>query len=102
MVITMFPHCFHRSQVEEALGGSMGSGDVFEAELQHVAALAACAANMRVFDEGKWKSDVGSLEKRFVQWIFGMDFEGIFQFFMDFDVGYSNLFFDFSMLFFFV
>ena len=40
----------------------MGSGDVFDAELQHVAALAACAANMRVFDEGKWKSDVGPLE----------------------------------------
>ena len=55
-------HHFH-CQVEEALGSSMGSGDVFEAELQHVAALAACAANMRVFEEGKWKSDVGPLEK---------------------------------------
>eukprot|EP00435_Cladocopium_sp_Y103_P050538 s442_g15.t1 len=50
-----------KKQVEEALGASKGSGDVFEAELQHVAALAACAANMRVFDEGKWKSDVGYL-----------------------------------------
>lgn len=46
-------------QVEEALGGSKGSGEVYDAELSHVAALAACAANMRVFDESAWKSDVG-------------------------------------------
>eukprot|EP00438_Fugacium_kawagutii_P016630 Skav205650 [mRNA] locus=scaffold458:158289:165391:+ [translate_table: standard] len=48
-----------KKQVEEALGGSKGSGDVYDAELSHVAALAACAANMRVFDESAWKSDVG-------------------------------------------
>ena len=57
-----FPMAPWVPQVEEALGDSKGSGEVFEAELQHVSALAACAANMRVFDEGKWKSDVGPLE----------------------------------------
>ncbi|CAE7447731.1 TEF3 [Symbiodinium pilosum] len=50
-----------KKQVSSALGSDAGSGDVFEAELTHVAALAACAANMRVFDEGLWKSDVGYL-----------------------------------------
>eukprot|EP00439_Symbiodinium_sp_Y106_P059383 s2085_g8.t1 len=50
-----------KKQVSEALGSSAGSGDVFDAELTHVSALAACAANMRVFDEALWKSDVGYL-----------------------------------------
>lgn len=50
-----------KKQVSEALGGSAGSGDVFDAELMHVSALAACAANMRVFDEALWKTDVGYL-----------------------------------------
>ena len=50
-----------KKQVSEALGGSAGSGDVFDAELTHVSALAACAANMRVFDEALWKTDVGYL-----------------------------------------
>ena len=47
--------------MEGALGDKKGSGDVYEAELTHVSALAACAANMRVFDEKAWKSDVGRL-----------------------------------------
>ena len=50
-----------KKQVEGALGDKKGSGDVYEAELTHVSALAACAANMRVFDEKSWKSDVGYL-----------------------------------------
>ena len=50
-----------KQQVEEALGDKKGSGDVYEAELAHVSGLAACAANMRVFDESAWKKDVGYL-----------------------------------------
>ena len=50
-----------QKQVSAALGGNASSGDVFETELTHVSALAACAANMRVFDANLWKKDVGCL-----------------------------------------
>ncbi|CAK9004790.1 unnamed protein product [Durusdinium trenchii] len=50
-----------KKQVQDALGDKKGSGEVYEAELSHVSALAACAANMRVFDDSAWKKDVGYL-----------------------------------------
>ena len=79
--------------MEEAPGGAKGSGEVFEAELQHVSALAACAANMRVFDEGKWKSDVGYLET----WIFHGFFMDFYGFLMDVEWMFNG-FMDFSLI----
>ena len=69
-----------KAQVEQALGAKKGSGDVYAAELSHVAALAACAANMRVFDSEGWKKDAF----RAVFHGFSWTFVGFPSFFMDF------------------
>ena len=55
--------------MEEALGGSMGSGDVFEAELQHVAALAACASSTRASGSRMWVPWRKDLSNGFFGWI---------------------------------